>query len=276
VALNWNQEVSLSSIKNIITRGKSGAELPTTGYPTKTWMNLYQIDKKTTNLRTVVLSGVLVLVCLIAVLKFGVFDQLAIVSQKEAELEAQQELLLAPGAALGTLPGVAVEQGQTLYVKVEAVGGEQNAGGFYELSINGTVPSAGSGLATQNNRAEEAMESAADGSSTRGWVGAGDACDFYRVEMANAGSLSLALGELESGARVRIYEQREDGTLAQLQSIAVRSGSELDRTLNLTTGSYFVEVASLDNGAGMHNTAYSLALKKEEEEQQNSSGLNLA
>lgn len=94
MALNWNQEVSLSSIKNIITRGKSGAELPTTGYPTKTWMNLYQIDKKTTNLRTVVLSGVLVLVCLIAVLKFGVFDQLAIVSQKEAELEAQQELLL--------------------------------------------------------------------------------------------------------------------------------------------------------------------------------------
>jgi hypothetical protein len=194
----------------------------------------------------------------------------------QGEFEAQQELLLAPGAALGTLPGVAVEQGQTLYVKVEAVGGEQNAGGFYELSINGTVPSAGSGLATQNNRAEEATESAADGSSTRGWVGAGDACDFYRVEMANAGSLSLALGELESGARVRIYEQREDGTLAQLQSIAVRSGSELDRTLNLTTGSYFVEVASLDNGAGMHNTAYSLTLKKEEEEQQNSSGLNLA
>ena len=194
----------------------------------------------------------------------------------QGEFEPQQELLLAPGAALGTLPGVAVEQGQTLYVKVEAVGGEQNSGGFYELSINGTVPSAGSGLATQNNRAEEATESAADGSSTRGWVGAGDACDFYRVEMANAGSLSLALGELESGARVRIYEQREDGTLAQLQSIAVRSGSELDRTLNLTTGSYFVEVASLDNGAGMHNTAYSLTLKKEEEEQQNSSGLNLA
>lgn len=194
----------------------------------------------------------------------------------QGEFEPQQELLLAPGAALGTLPGVAVEQGQTLYVKVEAVGGEQNTGGFYELSINGTVPSAGSGLATQNNRAEEATESAADGSSTRGWVGAGDACDFYRVEMANAGSLSLALGELESGARVRIYEQREDGTLAQLQSMAVRSGSELDRTLNLTTGSYFVEVASLDNGAGMHNTAYSLTLKKEEEEQQNSSGLNLA
>ena len=195
----------------------------------------------------------------------------------QGEFEAQQELLLAPGAALDTLPGVAVEQGQTLYVKVEAVGGEQNAGGFYELSINGTVPSVGSGLATQNNSAAEATESAADGSATRGWVGAGDACDFYRVEMANAGSLSVALGELESSARVRIYEQREDGTLAQLQSIAVRGGSELDRTLNLTTGSYWVEVVSLDNGAGMHNTAYSLTLKKEEEEQQNSSsGLNLA
>lgn len=194
----------------------------------------------------------------------------------QGEFEAQQELLLAPGAALGTLPGVAVEQGQTLYVKVEAVGADSETnGGFYELNISGTVPSAGSGLATQNNRAEEATESAADGSATRGWVGAGDACDFYRVEMESAGSLSLALSELENGARVRIYEQREDGTLAQLDSRAVRAATGLDHTLALTAGSYLVEIASLDNGSGLYNTAYSLTMKKEEEEQ-NASGMNLA
>ncbi len=198
------------------------------------------------------------------------------VLNEKGEFEAQQELLLAPGAALGTLPGVAVEQGQTLYVKVEAVGGDSETnGGFYELNISGTVPSAGSGLATQNNRAEEATESAADGSATRGWVGAGDACDFYRVEMESAGSLSLALSELENGARVRIYEQREDGTLAQLDSRAVRAAAGLDHTLALTAGSYLVEIASLDNGSGLYNTAYSLTMKKEEEEQ-NASGMNLA
>jgi len=101
VALNWNQEVSLSSIKNLLTRGKKGADAPTTGYPTKTTMNLYQVDAKTTNLRTLILAGILVLVCVVAVLKFGVFDQLAIVSQKEAELAAQQELLLKVSASGG-------------------------------------------------------------------------------------------------------------------------------------------------------------------------------
>ena len=198
------------------------------------------------------------------------------VLNEQGEFEAQQELLLAPGAALGTLPGVAVEAGQTLYVKVEAVGADSETnGGFYELNISGTVPSAGSGLATQNNSAAEATESAADGSATRGWVGAGDACDFYRVEMDSAGSLSLALSELENGARVRLYEQREDGTLAQLDSRAVRAAAGLDHTLALTAGSYLVEIASLDNGSGLYNTAYSLTMKKEEEEQ-NASGMNLA
>ena len=181
--------------------------------------------------------------------------------------EVQQQMLLAPGAALAGLPGVQAGQGETLYVKVEALDtASAGTGGFYELNISGTVPAAGSGLATQDNSAEEAAESSADGSETRGWVGAGDACDFYRVEMAAAGSLSIGLDELEAAARVRIYEQRADGSLAQLDSRAVKAASGLDATLSLTSGTYFVEVASLDAGAGQYNTAYSLTLEKEEQQ----------
>ncbi|MBR3903156.1 MAG: VCBS repeat-containing protein, partial [Akkermansia sp.] len=177
--------------------------------------------------------------------------------------EVQQQMLLAPGAALAGLPGVQAGQGETLYVKVEALDtASAGTGGFYELNISGTVPAVGSGLATQDNSAEEAAESSADGSETRGWVGAGDACDFYRVEMAAAGSLSIGLDELEAAARVRVYEQRADGSLAQLDSRAVKAASGLDATLSLTSGTYFVEVASLDAGAGQYNTAYSLTLEK--------------
>ncbi len=187
------------------------------------------------------------------------------VLNEQGEFAALQQLVLAPRAAMGALPGVAAEQGETLYVKVESLGGE-STGGFYELNINGTVPAAGKDLATQNNSVEDATGSAADGTAANGWVGAGDACDFYRVEMASAGSLSILLDELETAARVRIYEQREDGTLAQLQSSAVKVNRGLDAVLELTTGTYFVEVASFDGGAGRYNTGYSLTLEKEERE----------
>ncbi len=175
-----------------------------------------------------------------------------------------QELLLTPGAAVDSLPGVAISAGEQLYIRVESVDVSSEIN--YELSLTGTVPAVGSGLATQDNSAEEAAESSADGSATRGWVGAGDACDFYRVEMAAAGSLSIGLDELEAAARVRIYEQRADGSLAQLDSRAVKAASGLDATLSLTSGTYFVEVASLDAGAGQYNTAYSLTLEKEEQQ----------
>ena len=46
----------------------------------------------------------------------------------------------------------------------------------------------------------------------------------------------------------------------------MKAASGLDATLSLTSGTYFVEVASLDAGAGQYNTAYSLTLEKEEQQ----------
>lgn len=184
----------------------------------------------------------------------------------QGEYVASEELLLAPGAALGTLPGVSVAKGEQLYVKVEALAGENaEVGGFYELSLTGTVPSVGSNLATQNNSAAEATELSSPSAAVSGWVGAGDACDFYRVEMASAGSLSLALSELGSSARVRIYGERADGSLAQLDSRLVKGGSELEHTLSLNDGTYYLEIAAADGGLGACNTSYSLTLEKEEQ-----------
>lgn len=94
MALDWNKEVSFSSIVNLVTRGKKGEAATTTDYPTKTWMNLYQVESKKTNVRTIVLASVLALLCIVAVVKFGVIDQFAVVHVKEAELERQQQALL--------------------------------------------------------------------------------------------------------------------------------------------------------------------------------------
>lgn len=92
MALNWNQEVSIASIKKLFTR-KKGDDAPVTGYPTKTTMNLYQVDETKVRLSTVVLAAVLGLVVIVAVLKFGILDPLTVVGAKQAELERQQQLL---------------------------------------------------------------------------------------------------------------------------------------------------------------------------------------
>ena len=86
------------------------------------------------------------------------------------------------------------------------------------------------------------------------------------VAVVHSSSAPVMEEMLEAAARVRVYEQRADGSLAQLDSRAVKAASGLDATLSLTSGTYFVEVASLDAGAGQYNTAYSLTLEKEEQQ----------
>ncbi|MDO4538507.1 MAG: hypothetical protein Q4B54_10135 [Coriobacteriales bacterium] len=108
MALDWNQEVSLSSIKNILKKGK-GASLGSGDLPSKTTMNLYQGEERTFDLRKLILAGILVLVVLIALLKFGVFDQLDALNRKQTELAEQQAL------------AAAVKEGTTDYASVKEV-----------------------------------------------------------------------------------------------------------------------------------------------------------
>lgn len=94
MALDWNKEISLSTILDL-ARPKSGGSKGSSAYPTKTTMNLYQGDSSTTDIRKVVLVGVLLAAGIALFVKFGVLDQLALLSQKEGELAQQQALVAA-------------------------------------------------------------------------------------------------------------------------------------------------------------------------------------
>ncbi len=187
------------------------------------------------------------------------------------QFSALQSLLLAADASTSSLRGVCATADSELYVRVQVPEGTSP----FSLNISSTQPE-GTVLATHNNSAALATLSAADGSVADSWVGSGDACDFYRVEMESAGSLHIALAQLDNAARVRIYEQRGDGSLAQLDSRTVRAAAGLDHTLALTAGSYLVEISSLDNGSGLFNTAYSLVLDKNEESSPLTSPIGIA
>lgn len=93
MALDWNKEISLSTVTDLFGSKKKGQSGGSSGYPSKTTMNLYQSEKSTTDIRKTVVAGVLLLVLIVLFAKFGVIDQLGRVSQKEAELSREQSTL---------------------------------------------------------------------------------------------------------------------------------------------------------------------------------------
>ena len=120
---------------------------------------------------------------------------------------------------------------------------------------------------TDNNTKETATElelvSVSDAVITS-WVGAGDALDYYRFEVSQAGTLGICLSELEKNTTLRLYQGTEDGYNLTMSS-TVRASRGLDTELDLTVGTYYLEIASYDNGAGRYNTTYALELEKEED-----------
>lgn len=95
MALDWNKEVSFSSIIAAVQGKNKKDDNASSAYPTKTTMNLYQVQSKTTSLASLVIIIVVAVVGLGVLLKFGVLDPLGTLNQKQSELASQQELLMA-------------------------------------------------------------------------------------------------------------------------------------------------------------------------------------
>lgn len=177
-------------------------------------------------------------------------------------------LLVAPGSAATALGGIVLAQDEKCYIRVESYDkGLGRYNGEYSLSVNAEV--AESACLTDNNSTDKATVLSAGGAedaALRSWVGAGDALDYYSFELENPADVSLVLSELDAAVKVKLLREEQDGSVSQVLSRSVKAGSGLDHTLSLTSGTYFVEVASYDNGAGRYNTTYALELEKEEEE----------
>lgn len=86
MALDWSKEITFSGLRKSMPKRKDV-------YPSKTYMNLAIADRKPLDLRKVVPLAVLLLVVIVLLLKFGVFDQFAQVNAKRVELEKQEQTL---------------------------------------------------------------------------------------------------------------------------------------------------------------------------------------
>lgn len=86
MALDWNKEISFSGLKK-------RAPKPKDEFPSKTYMNLMVSEKKSFDLRSNIPLIVVLLIIVVLVMKFGVFDFYARVDAKQAELNAHQQTL---------------------------------------------------------------------------------------------------------------------------------------------------------------------------------------
>lgn len=183
---------------------------------------------------------------------------------ENGEFQVQQQTVITPNAAIHALDGMRLETGEQYYIRIHAE--EDSIGANYELYIKADVEDAS--LITDNNTMETATElSRTEDTAARiqSWVGAGDALDYYRLELDRSGNLTIRLDELETNVRVKVYQERSNGSTSLKYITTARASEGLEQPLALTSGTYFIEIASNDNGAGRYNSTYALELEKEEE-----------
>lgn len=176
-----------------------------------------------------------------------------------------RSIVVDSGAVVEEISGLALAAGKDYYIAVQTNGvGEDAMQTPYTLRID----PCGNMLVTDDNTAATANKLSWGESSepaNRSWVGYGDAEDYYLFKLDGKSDVRLSVSELTSAARVTIHKENAAGGLTQVSTHSVRSGG-IDHTMSLTSGTYFVEIASYDNGAGRYNTTYALELEKEKEE----------
>ncbi|HAM15957.1 MAG TPA: hypothetical protein DCP91_08910 [Eggerthellaceae bacterium] len=86
MALDWSKEISFSGLKNRPAKQK-------TEYPSKTYMNLMVVDKRTIDVRKAVPTAIILAIVVALVVKFGILDFYGRVDAKHAELASQQQSL---------------------------------------------------------------------------------------------------------------------------------------------------------------------------------------
>ncbi len=138
----------------------------------------------------------------------------------------------------------------------------------YKLSIDGdffSEPTVGDETIYSANISSIPVSGSGNGDSgygisETGWVGIRDAVDCYRVDMANAGMLTLNVYDVTAKLKVTLYDYNG----RKLKSKTVSGGTvNLFRKPQLIKDSWcYIQVESGDKGKGKQNTGYRLEVNQ--------------
>ena len=131
----------------------------------------------------------------------------------------------------------------TYYVKVAAGFGVNDAG----YTLSNTIKYCPVDKAANN------YKTAQDISTLDNWVGFGDAADFYKLTMTNAGTLTLGLTGLNGNADLTLLNA---SGMQFKTSAKTGTADEAINSVSLLAGTYYVKVAA---GFGVNDASYTLS-----------------
>lgn len=163
------------------------------------------------------------------------------------------------GNSSGALDALLLSSGKPYYLAVEATGAAKGANSDYLLNLGGTLfDNAKNALANNNwGDAGVATLDLANGLADE-WVGYGDAVDFYQFQLSGgAKSYRFTLdADVGKAAVLTVYQ----ATQKNGKTVLTLLKADKNGNLALGAGNYAVKIASADNGKGLKNTGYSLAV----------------
>ena len=113
--------------------------------------------------------------------------------------------------------------------------------------------------ATPNNSfatAETVTLNPSGGGSFSGWVGFGDAADYYVLDSAAAGTMSISITDVSASLKLTVY----DVNGKSLKSVSVKGNSNFAISNLLVPQGAYITVTSGDNGKGKQNSNYSVSI----------------
>ncbi len=150
---------------------------------------------------------------------------------------------------------ILLERG-TYYLEVMS---EDKGAGRYNTDYSLELTSSCFPEATDNNSLETATEITLDFNMENGYVGFGDAVDYYKFEVDSLDVFDFELAGDNKNAKMTVYEWDDSkDKYKKVAAARLKNGDAMLDNISLDAGLYYVEVLSKDKGKGKYNTEYEL------------------
>ena len=148
-----------------------------------------------------------------------------------------------------------VAAGRDYYIEV--VSADKKTSAKYEISADQQLFPAKTGNDSFETakQATITLDGKGSGSFRNGWVGFGDAVDFYYIDAAAAGSMTVSLSNVTAKLKVTLYNEQGK----KLKSVTVSGDKAVFENL-LVPGAAYLSVESGDKGKGKQNSYYDISI----------------
>ncbi len=140
--------------------------------------------------------------------------------------------------------------------------GKQNTS--YDFTVNDKYFEAATPNNDWNSATKITLNTSGTGSFSDGWVGFGDAADYYKFTATGAGAVTVNVAGMDPNSTIRVsLYSLVDGKYKRVANATVKANTSniFKKDVLALAGDYYIVVESGDKGKGKQNTSYDLSVK---------------